>query len=68
MTLSFFIDWYMIAFYCAGTAFGLYVGRKMSVDEISEATIDYLIENRLVKWRKRDDGEIELLEIDDTNN
>lgn len=65
MEFSFFIDWYMVMFYIAGTIFGLWVGRKMKTDEAVENTIDYLIENKLVRWKENEDGEIELLEICD---
>lgn len=58
----------MVAFYAAGTVFGLWVGRKMKAEETVSNTIDYLIENRLVRWKENEDGEIELLEIDDTSN
>ena len=65
MEFSFFIDWYMVMFYIAGTIFGLWVGRKMKTDEAVENTIDYLIENKLVRWKENENGEIELLEICD---
>lgn len=65
MEFSFFIDWYMVMFYIAGTIFGLWVGRKMKTDEAVNNTIDYLIENKLVRWKENEDGEIELLEICD---
>lgn len=68
MLFEFYIDWYMVAFYAAGTVFGLWVGRKMKAEETVSNTIDYLIENRLVRWKENEDGEIELLEIDDTSN
>lgn len=65
MDFNLYIDWYMILFYTVGTIFGLWVGRKMKSDEVVNNTIDYLIENRLVKWREDENGEIELLEIYD---
>ena len=65
MDFNFYIDWYMILFYTAGTIFGLWVGRKMKTDEAVENTIDYLIENKLVRWKENENGEIELLEICD---
>lgn len=65
MDFNLYIDWYMILFYTVGTIFGLWVGRKMKSDEVVNNTIDYLIENRLVKWREDENGEIELLEICD---
>ena len=59
----------MLLFYIAGTVFGLWVGRKASSEEAVERTIDYLIENKLVRWKEDPEtGEIELLEIDDTSN
>lgn len=58
----------MVAFYATGTIFGLWVGRKMKAEEAVSNTIDYLIENKLVRWREDENGEIELLEIDDTSN
>ena len=57
----------MLMFYVAGTIFGLWVGRKMRNEEVVSNTIDYLIENRLVRWKENEDGEIELLEVDDTS-
>lgn len=57
----------MVAFYAAGTIFGLWVGRKMKAEEAVNNTIDYLIENKLVRWKENEDGEIELLEIDENN-
>lgn len=68
MEINFYIDWYMLLFYTVGTIFGLWIGRKMKSDEVVENTIDYLIENRLVRWKEDENGEIELLEIDDKSN
>ena len=68
MFLELYVDWYMLAFYVCGTLFGLWVGRKMKSDEVVENTIDYLIENRLVRWKEDENGEIELLQIDDKSN
>ena len=65
---TFYVDWYMLLFYVAGTIFGLWVGRKMRNEEVVNNTIDYLIENRLVRWQENENGEIELLEIDDKSN
>jgi len=66
---EFYVDWYMLLFYVAGTIFGLWVGRKMRNEEVVSNTIDYLIENRLVRWKEDPEtGEIELLEIDDKSN
>ena len=53
-----------VAFYVAGTVFGLYIARQMAF-EATERTIDYLIEMKMIKWRKLDDGEIELLPLND---
>lgn len=58
----------MLLFYVAGTVFGLWVGRKMRNEEVVNNTIDYLIENRLVRWQENEDGEIELLEIDENTS
>lgn len=64
---TFYIDWYMLLFYVAGTMFGLWVGRKMGTENAVNKTIDILIENRLVKWKEDPEtGEIELLQIDDS--
>lgn len=69
MFLELYVDWYMVLFYTAGTLFGLYVGHKTNTENAIERTIDYLIENRLVRWREDENGEVELLEIDEhTNN
>lgn len=55
----------MVLFYTVGTIFGLWVGRKMKADQAVENTIDYLIENRLVRWREDENGDVELLQIDE---
>ena len=69
MLFEFYVDWYMLLFYVVGTIFGLWVGRKMRAEEAVNNTIDYLIENRLVRWKEDPEtGEIELLEIDDKSN
>ena len=65
MFLEMYIDCYMLMFYVAGTIFGLWVGRKMRNEEVVSNTIDYLIENKLVRWKENEDGEIELLEVED---
>jgi len=65
MFLELYVDWPMVLFYTVGTIFGLWVGRKMKSDEVVENTIDYLIENKLVRWKQDENGEIELLQIDD---
>ena len=67
MLLELYVDWHMLAFYTIGTIFGLWVGRKMKTDDAIANTIDFLIENNLVRWREDKNGEIELLEIDDTS-
>ena len=65
MEINLFVDWYMLLFYCVGTAFGLYVGHKTNTENAIERTIDYLIENKLVRWKEDPEtGEIELLEVD----
>ena len=65
MFLELYVDWPMVLFYTVGTIFGLWVGRKMKSDEVVENTIDYLIENKLVRWKQDENDEIELLQIDD---
>jgi len=62
---TFYIDWYMLLFYTVGTIFGLWVGHKTNTENAIERTIDYLIENKLVRWKENEDGEIELLEVED---
>jgi len=34
-------------------------------DEVVNSTIDYLIKENMVKWKRRGDGEIELLPLDE---
>ena len=44
------------------------VGRKMVMadqDDIIESTIMYMVDNNLVKYTVREDGEIELQELND---
>ena len=65
MFLELYVDWYMLAFYAIGTIFGLWVGRKMKSDEVVNNTIDYLIENKLVHWKEDENGEIELIPVDE---
>lgn len=68
MEFNFFIDWYMVMFYLAGTVFGLYIGRKMSDERVElaiENTIDMLINNNFVKWKRNKDGDIELIKLDE---
>ena len=59
----------MVMFYIAGTIFGLWVGHKTNTENAVERTIDYLIENKLVRWKEDPEtGEIELLQIDEKNS
>ena len=39
--------------------------QNQSKDEVIELTIMYLVNNNLVRWQKDENGEIELLELDD---
>ena len=69
MFIDLYIDWYMLLFYVAGTIFGLWVGHKTNTENAIERTIDYLIENKLVRWKEDPEtGEIELLEVDEKNS
>jgi len=61
-TISFDIFW-LIA-YTVGTLFGYFVARTMPRDDVIEATINYMIENNLVRWKRDENGEIELLDVD----
>jgi len=61
-TISFDIFW-LIA-YTVGTLFGYIVARTMPRDDVIEATINYMIENNLVRWKRDENGEIELLDVD----
>jgi hypothetical protein len=68
MELAFYVDWYMLLFYISGTVFGLYVGRKLSderIDTAIETTIDTLIKNNFVKWKRNEDGDVELIKLDE---
>ena len=68
MEFAFYVDWYMLAFYIAGTVFGLYVGRKLSDERVElaiENTVDMLMKNNFVKWKRNDDGDIELIKLDE---
>ena len=68
MLIEFYFDWYMLLFYCVGTAFGLWLGRnnvKEITEEAIENTIDTLIDNNFVKWKRNDDGDVELIKLDD---
>jgi hypothetical protein len=66
-TLTF--DLYWLIMYAVGTLFGYFVGRRGPREDVVEATIDYLIDNNLVKWREDPEtGEVELIPLDDTSN
>lgn len=59
------ILWFLF-FAASGCAF--MVGRKMVMadqDDIIESTIMYMVDNNLVKYTVREDGEIELQELND---
>lgn len=51
--------------YAIGTGFGLWIGLKVSVLKITEATIDSLIENGFLKTRRNESGEIEILKYNE---
>lgn len=59
------VEWSMIVFYVVGTVFGLWVGRKMQVDDVVDRTLEVLIENNFVKHTIDENGEIELIPLDD---
>lgn len=42
-----------------------YSANNVSKDKIIETTILWLVDNKLVKWKKDENGEIELLPLDD---
>ena len=68
MLIEFYFDWMMIMFYVAGTAFGLWLGHssvKEKTEEAIERTIDMLIDNNFLKWKRNDDGDVELIKLDD---
>lgn len=46
--------------YKAGTG-----DRAQQHEEVVESTIDYLIAENMIKWKRRSDGEIELISLDD---
>ena len=55
--------------FLAGCFSAFMIGRSSSirvdVDFIIECTIDHLRKNNFLKWRRNDDGEIELLKLDE---
>lgn len=53
----------LIIGYIVGTLIGMYFGFAHGVKKGSSITIDVLIKNNLVKWR-RVNGDIELLKLD----
>jgi len=59
------VEWSMIVFYVVGTVFGLWMGRKMRVDDVVERTLEVLIENNLVNHTTNENGDIELIPLDD---
>lgn len=59
------VEWSMIVFYVVGTVFGLWAGRKMQVDDVVDRTLEVLIENNFVKHTIDENGEIELIPLDD---
>jgi len=62
-TLS--IQW---ALFAAASATAFMIGKSItqnSQDLIIERTIMYLVDNNLVRWQKDENGEIELLRLDE---
>lgn len=59
------VDWAILlgASFCAFMVG--YTYNNISRDSIIENTILFLVENKLVKWKRDQNGEIELLPIDD---
>lgn len=59
------VDWAILL----GASFAAFmVGKTLSdirKDDVIENTILFLVENKLVKWKHDENGEIELLPIDD---
>jgi len=59
------IQW-VIFFAASVCAFMIgYSVNNMSKDKIIETTILWLVDNKLVKWKKDENGEIELLPLDE---
>lgn len=59
------IQW-LIFFAASACSFMIgYSVNNMSKDKIIETTILWLVDNKLVKWKKDENGEIELLPLDD---
>jgi len=52
--------WLLLA-YTAGTLFGMWV----KFYRVIESTIDSLVENGYLKYRRKSDGEIEILKINE---
>ena len=66
--ITLYFDWMMLMFYVAGTVFGIWIGRRTSHERIEmaiENTIDTLIENNFVKWKRNADGDVELIKLDE---
>ena len=63
---------YMLWILMAGASICAYmIGRHMSLrdtDLVIENTIKFLVENELVKWKYDENGEIELLPLDEKNH
>jgi hypothetical protein len=56
--------WLFLA-YAVGTGFGLWIGLKVSILRVTEATIDSLIENGFLKTRRNALGEVEILKYNE---
>lgn len=56
------------ALFAAASATAFMIGKSItqnSQDLIIERTIMYLVDNNLVRWKKDENGEIELLRLDE---
>lgn len=63
-TITFDIYWLIM--YAVGTLFGYVVARRMPREDVVEATIDYLIDNNLVRYKEDPEtGEVELIPLDE---
>ena len=65
MDYTFTIDIYWLIMYAVGTLFGYWIARTMPREDVVESTIDYLIEHNLVRWREDENGDIEILPIEE---
>jgi hypothetical protein len=52
--------------YVAGTIFGYYVGKSTGIRQASVTAVDTLMAAGYLRWRRNDQGEVEILKQDES--